>query len=125
MEFIQIDGQVDSNSPQTIELKSDELYSGKHENTSLRNGPKLFNGSIYRVEFSGYDFANNQGKSVIIENLHYDDEVPEISISRPINSEQIKSTVITYLTSENLASANVIFKQTSGTIDVNSPHKVK
>ena len=124
MEFIQVDGQVDSNSPQTIELKGEELYAGKHENMSLRNGPKLFNGSIYRVEFSGSDFANNQGKAVIIENLHYDDEVPEISISRPINSEQIKSTVITYLTSENLASANVIFKQTSGTIDVNSPHKV-
>jgi len=124
MQFIQIDGQVDPNSPQTVELNGKELYSGTHNDILLQNGPKLFNGSVYRVEFSGEDFASNQAKSVIIQNLHYDDEAPEISISRPINSEQIKSTVITYLSSENLATADVIFKQTSGTIDVNSPHRV-
>ena len=123
--FTQTDGQPDPNSPQTIDLTGSELYTGQYSEVTLRNGPTLFNGSIYKVEFSGIDFANNVSNSVVIENLHYDDESPEISISRPINSEQIKSTVVSYMSSEDLLSANVIFSQTSGTVDVNSPHNVK
>ena len=107
--FTQTDGQPDPNSPQTIDLTGNELYTGKFSEVMLNNGPNLFNGSIYKVEFSGIDFANNESNLVLIENLHYDDEAPEISISRPINSEQIKSTVVSYITSEDLLSANVIF----------------
>mgnify|MGYP001158560002 FL=1 len=120
----QTGGVEDTYSPQRIELIGKELGKGSFEELNFRNKLKLNNGSIYSFQLSGEDFASNTSNTALIENINFDNEPPEISISRPIDAEQIKSTVISYLSSENLESATAIFTQTSGTIDVNSPHKV-
>ena len=120
----QTDGADDINSPQELLLSSGELSRGSFEGVILKNAPKLNNGSVYTFELKGEDFAANPSNVFSIENITFDNEPPEISISRPIDAEQIKSTVISYTTSENLLEATVVFTQTSGTVDVNSPHRV-
>ena len=117
-------GVEDVNSPQSILLSADELRKGSYENVILANQPKLANGSIYTFELTGQDYASNNAKTIAIENIAFDNQSPEISISRPIDAEQIKSTVVSFSSTENLETATVVFIQTSGTVDVNSPHKV-
>ncbi|MEC7871559.1 MAG: Ig-like domain-containing protein [Candidatus Neomarinimicrobiota bacterium] len=120
----QTGGIEDTYSPQRIELIGKELSKGSFEDSNFRNKLKLNNGSIYTFELSGEDYASNVSNTALIENINFDNQPPEISISRPIDAEQIKSTVISYMSSENLESAVAIFTQTSGTVDVNSPHRV-
>ena len=119
-----VGGANDENSPKTISLTSKELGKGFYSDVILTNEPKLNNGSIYTFEITGQDYASNNANAVIVENISFDNQSPEISISRPIDAEQIKSTVISYSSSENLENATVVFTQTSGTVDVNSPHIV-
>jgi len=121
--FTQVNGEADPRSPQVVELSRTELIGGDFINQQLGNGPNLANGSVYEVEFTGLDPAGNEAAPIIIENVTFDNQAPEISISRPLDSEQIKTTIISYMTSELLDNAAVIFAQTSGTIDVNSPHR--
>ncbi len=122
--FTQIDGEADPRSPQVVELSGAELKTGNFINQQLANGPNLVNGAVYNIEFTGSDPAGNEAMSINISNVSFDIQPPEISISRPIDSEQIKTTIISYLSNEALESATVIFEQTSGTVDINSPHRV-
>ena len=124
MIFTHIDGSDDPNSPHTVELVGDELTGGPHNNIDLQNAPSLVNGGVYDIEFNGKDYATNSAKTIFIEKMHFDNESPEVTISRPLNSEQIKSTVVSYSITEDLANAVAIFEQTSGTVDLNSPHRV-
>ena len=117
-------GAEDENSPQLIALTGKELGKGSFQKVTLKGNPKLNNGSAYTFELNGEDYASNKAKPVIIENITYDDQPPDLSISRPIDAEQIKSTIVSYTSSEQLENATVIFTQTSGTVDLNSPHKV-
>ena len=117
-------GAEDDNSPQSIPLVGKELGKGSYQEIALNNNPILKNGSVYTYELGGEDYASNKAKSVLIENITYDNQPPDLSISRPIDAEQIKSTILSYSSSENLETATVVFTQTSGTVDVNSPHKV-
>ncbi|MBC8345563.1 MAG: hypothetical protein ISR82_04155 [Candidatus Marinimicrobia bacterium] len=124
MTFTQTDGSPDPRSPQVIELKGSELEVGDYLNRTLGNGPNLQNGSIYQIEFTGIDAAGNEALPVLISNVTFDNQPPEMSISRPLDTEQIKTTIISYMSNELLETATVIFEQTSGTIDVNSPHRI-
>ena len=124
MIFTRISGEEDSQSPQVVELSGKELMVGNFINQQLANGPNLVNGSIYNIEFSGSDPAGNEAATIKLENVNFDNQAPEISISRPLDSEQIKTTIISYMANEALQNATVVFEQTSGTIDVNSPHRV-
>ena len=117
-------GADDSNSPQNISLTASELAKGSYKDVILNNNPILNNGTIYSFELSGQDYATNDAKSIVVENVSFDNQPPELSISRPIDAEQIKSTILSFSASENLETATAIFTQTSGTVDVNSPHKV-
>ena len=121
----QTGGVFDSRSPQNIQLLSKELKEGKKEHIQLINEPLLENGSIYSFQFSGKDFAGNELHPVSITNISYDNEPPTLSISQPIDSEQIKNSEINYVLSDNLSKGIVIYKQTGGTTDPNSPHEVE
>ena len=120
----QTNGVEDLNSPQELSLSANELSKGSFLDVLLNNTPQLNNGSIYKFELKGQDYANNPSNIATIEGITYDNEPPEISISRPIDAEQIKSTVISYTLSEDLLEATAVFTQTSGTVDPNSPHRV-
>ena len=117
-------GTEDENSPQSISFAPKELSKGSFNDVVLNDNPNLNNGSVYTFELEGTDYASNKAKSVVIENITFDNQPPELSISRPIDAEQIKSTILSYSSSEKLETATVIFTQTSGTVDVNSPHNV-
>ncbi|HIB34255.1 MAG TPA: hypothetical protein EYO27_04485 [Candidatus Marinimicrobia bacterium] len=122
--FTRISGEEDPRSPQVVELSGKELMAGNFMNQQLANGPNLVNGSIYNIEFSGSDPAGNEAATIKLENVSFDNQAPEISISRPLDSEQIKTTIISYMANEALEKATVVFEQTGGTMDVDSPHRV-
>ena len=122
--YIHIDGAADARSPQTVELTGKELLAGDFIHQQLANGPNLVNGAVYNIEFNGTDPAGNEATPLSFTNVSFDNQAPEMSISRPIDSEQIKTTVISYMSNEMLESATVIFEQTRGTIDINSPHNI-
>ena len=122
--FTQIGGVTDSSSPQIIELVGNELNEGSVNNVKLKNGPKMVNGSMYEIKMVGSDPAGNKSPEVIITNITFDNEPPKVSITQPLDSEQIKNTVVSYITTEDLADGFVIYTQTSGTPDINSPHRI-
>lgn len=122
--FTQTGGTTDPRSPQIVSLTGAELKMGDFIQKELANGPNLINGAIYDIVFTGSDPAGNEAIPIKISNVSFDNQPPEMSISRPIDSEQIKTTVISYISNEVLERATVNFEQTSGTIDVDSPHRV-
>ena len=122
--FTQTGGTNDPRSPQVVELSGAELKMGDFIQKQLANGPNLINGGVYDIAFTGNDPAGNEAISINFSNVSFDSQPPEMSISRPIDSEQIKTTIISYMSNETLERATVIIEQTSGTIDINSPHKI-
>ncbi|MFQ6612937.1 MAG: Ig-like domain-containing protein, partial [Fidelibacterota bacterium] len=107
-----------------VNLTGDELLAGEKDSVALANSRPLINGVTYSMEFSGQDRAGNPAEPATIENVFFDNQAPEASLSKPIDGEQIKNTEITYLLSENLEQGIAVFRQTGGTIDPLSPHKV-
>ena len=122
--FTQTDGDPDPRSPQVVRLTGSELTAGQFSNQKLANGPNLVNGAIYDISFTGTDPSGNEAIPINISNVNFDNQPPVMSISRPLDSEQIKTTFISYMSNELLESATAVFEQTSGTIDMNSPHRV-
>ena len=122
--FTQISEPMDISSPQIIELEGSELNKGSFNDIILKNGPKLINGAMYNIAMTGVDPAGNESNQISLANVTFDNESPKISISQPLDSEQIKSTIISFISSENLLNADVIYRQTSGTADINSPHRI-
>ena len=122
--FTHVGGESDARSPQTISLTGNELNGGVYIKTSLKNGPDLVNGAIYDIQFTAIDPAGNEATPINLTNIAFDNQSPKLSISRPIDAEQIKTTIVSYMSDEDLASGYMIFTQTSGTTDVNSPHRI-
>ena len=122
--FTQIGGSSDQSSPQVIELEGKELKQGSYNDIQLKNGPNLVNGSVYDIKMIGVDPAGNESIELVISNITFDNEPPQVSISQPLDSEQIKNTVISFISNEDLDKGFVIYKQTSGTADINSPHRI-
>ncbi|MFQ6678464.1 MAG: Ig-like domain-containing protein [Fidelibacterota bacterium] len=123
--IIQTGGVVDSRSPITIPLQTTEMKSGSYEFIQLEYGPKFQNGSIYTYEFSGEDFAGNPVLSQSVINILYDNEPPVISISKPIDSEHIKNTEVSFISSDQLSRGLVTFERTGGSTDSKSPHVIE
>ena len=120
-----VGGAEDPRSPQTIAFTGDELKAGRKDSLRLANGPELNNGTVYELEFRGKDFAGNGAEPFKITRVTFDNEPPAYSITLPIDGEQIKTTQISYLLSDDLAWGEVLFTQTGGTTDPKSPHRVK
>ncbi len=116
------EGALDSRSPHTVKLSGDELKAGRKDSLTLKNTPKLENGAVYDFSVSALDFAGNEADLVSITGVGFDNEPPVVSISQPIDAEQIKSSIVSYMVSDNLAWGKISFIQTGGTIDPNSPH---
>ncbi len=121
----QTDGVFDSRSPHKIPLLNHEIKFGEYNNVQFVNGPNLQNGSIYTIEFSGNDFADNEVRSSKVTNVLFDNEPPVVSLSKPVDTEQIKTTEISYMLSDNLSKGIVTLEHTGGTTDLASPHIVE
>lgn len=122
--FTHVGGETDPRSPQTVSLIGNELEAGDYIKTALKNGPNLVNGAVYDIQFTAVDPAGNEAIPINLTNVTFDNQAPKLSISRPIDAEQIKTTIVSYMSDEDLATGFMIFTQTSGTSDVISPHKV-
>ncbi|MEE8335937.1 MAG: Ig-like domain-containing protein, partial [Candidatus Neomarinimicrobiota bacterium] len=123
--FTQLSENTADQLVQEIKLVDLELSQGSKQDIKLTQGPNLTNGQSYRIEMNGIDRAGNQAETVIVEQVTFDDEAPEISLSMPIDGEQIQNTNISYIVSDDLSQAEAVLEQTGGTIDPLSPHRVK
>ncbi len=118
----QTDGILDNRSPLTIPFQTNEMLQGDYNHIQLSMAVPLLNGSIYSYEFIGKDFAGNDVISQPVTHIVYDNEPPVVSLSKPIDSEQIKNTEISYILSDHLSRGVIIFERTGGTTDPHSPH---
>jgi hypothetical protein len=121
----QTSGVFDTRSPQKIPLLNQEMKLGEYDHAQFVNGPNLQNGSIYTFEFSGKDFAGNEVRSTKVTNVLFDNEPPIVSLSKPVDTEQIKTTEISYMLSDNLSKGIITFEHTGGSTDLASPHIVE
>jgi len=121
----QTSGVFDTRSPQKIPLLNQEMKLGEYDHVQFVNGPNLQNGSIYTFEFSGKDFAGNEVRSSKVINVLFDNEPPVVSLSKPVDAEQIKTTEISYMLSDNLSKGIITFEHTGGSTDLASPHIVE
>ncbi len=122
--YTPVEGSNGEKSPQVISLNKNELLVGSKAQIELLGKPKLENGKVYTIEISGKDRAGNVAKPHRVEQVTFDNEPPNGTISLPIDSEQIKKTNITYLLSDNLKWGDAVVTQTGGTFDPASPHRV-
>jgi len=125
LKFIQMPEDIPDPTVQNIELIDLELNGGIKENVKLVQGPDLVNGQNYKIVMNAVDRAGNEAEPFVVDEFHYDNEAPEISISLPIDGEQIQNTNISYIVSDDLNQAEAVLVQTGGTIDPSSPHRVK
>jgi len=121
----QTGGVLDGRSPITIRLNPKEKKSGPYQFVKLANFLLLQNGSIYSYEFTGKDYAENEVLSESVINILFDNEPPVLSLSKPIDSEHIKNTEVSFINSDNLSRGRIIFERTGGTTDPNSPHIIE
>jgi len=119
-----IGGNEDLNSPHIIYLNENDLLLGNNKNIIDSNKPLLNDGTIYNIQISLIDFANNYSDDFIIENVIYDITPPEIIASYPIPSSIISSSMISFSLTENLNEGKIIWNQIGGEVDNNSPHEI-
>lgn len=120
-----VEGAQDSRSPQNIRLQGNELKQGQKDSLKLKGGPNLVNGTWYDYVYTARDFAGNEAVPAAISRVGYDNEPPVVSISQPIDAEQIKNTLVSYMVSDQLGWGRIVMKQTGGTVDPLSPHVIE
>ena len=115
-----IDGEVDNNSPHTIDIPSEYFAVGPQETSNITT-PDLINGTVYRLTLNGRDLAGNVS-GVVYHNMNYDTENPELRIIYPLEQPAINNTDIGYVLSEQLGFATLKYTWLEGAEDGNSPH---
>jgi len=119
VKFTQTSGTTDNNSPHTQVLAGSELNSGTRSSGALTNAPTLVSGAVYRIEFDGIDLAGNSASTVSITGIIFDDTNPIISNPGPASNSSVKSVVVSYELSEDLASGTITFTRTGGNASSN------
>jgi len=119
-----IGGTPDTLSPHNVEVVMYELAAGRVDSAIITNAPALTDGAIYRYEFKGVDLANNESNVIVADNVLFDNTVPVVSMTRPIDSEILNTVDISFMNSENLHRGDFIFTRGSGTSDSVSPHSI-
>ena len=119
-----IGGTPDTISPYNVEVVMYELAAGRVDSAIITNAPVLIDGAIYRYEFKGVDLANNESNVIVADNVLFDNTLPVVSMTRPIDSEILNTVDISFMNSENLHRGDFIFTRGSGTSDSGSPHSI-
>jgi len=117
-----IKGSPDANSPHVIELSGEELKSGEHPIFLPNQIPDLVDGTVYEIEINGKDKAGNSSSSSKVSNIHFDATSPIIAGFSPVSGSHVNHTNIRYELSENVMSGQILFEQTGGSEDPNTPH---
>ena len=119
--------QTDPASPHIQALVPVELSSGAHANITISNTPLLVNGSVYSISYDVVDLAGNNAVTVTNTNITYDIATQTPVLAAPSSSSYDNSTFAIDFTLPEAAlggTAKMIFTQTGGVVDPNSPHVV-
>ena len=123
--WIQTNGVEDPDAPHIVNLEGNELSAGKHTDFILFNMPKLQDGGVYTIQFTGSDRAGNVADTISIQNILYDFTTPVIAVNYPTSQLITNSTDITYSLSENLYEAAFEWTRYGGVEDSLAPYRVK
>ncbi len=113
-----IDNQRDN--PITLELSTVEKTAGKHT-ISISDRVTIEEGIPYRYQMTGIDQAGNESSSNRIDNVIFDETLPQLTISAPVDGEKLRRFLLSYSLSEQLSDFNVTIEQTAGEPDDQSP----
>ncbi len=105
-------GEEDTNSPYQVDVDPDIFIHPNTHGIEILEVPELNSGSIYNIEFTGTDAGGNVSKSSV-ENIAFDNIVPEISITLPDPGNSARIEFIDFTLSEDLVSATVIWENES------------
>ena len=106
-------------------MEGEELLYGEHYDISLINIPRLQDGGIYTILFTGSDRAGNIADTISISNVLYDFTVPEITVNYPTEKLITNITEISYNLSEDFYRAEFIWTRTGGIEDTLAPYIVE
>ena len=102
VQYINISGKEDKNSPHLISLSNDYLSKGYQEVTIPSFLPILNDGSFYNISLIATDLAGNKSDEIMLSNIFYDITKPIIANIFPINGQYINSSNISFNTNEKL-----------------------
>ena len=127
--FTQTGGSADGNSPHTCALQGTALNAGAHTDLVMATGANacvvwanaLVDGAVYTITF---DAVNADGPATTVTNtgVTFDTTAPTISSTAPATNAFINTSKVSYSLSEAVSSGAIVFTQTGGSADVNSPH---
>src|SRR3989339_1160788 len=120
--WIRSSGTADAGSPHAQALSGAELNAGAHTDITLANDPTLTSGTVYTIAFSGTDLAGNNATTVSNTNVTFDNSLPVISATAPATDAWVKTARVSYTLSKALASGNITWTRTGGSVDAASPH---
>ena len=116
-------GKPDIKSPHMRALSGAELALGDH--IGLGTERMLLSGGKYDLTLTGTDKAGNEGETIVVKNVSFDNDPPQISVAVPIPGEYIRESSVSYTLSEELSSGIFLWEQKSGRKDLNAPHRTE
>ena len=116
-------GKPDIRSPHMRALSGAESALGDH--IGLGTERMLLNGGKYDLILTGTDKAGNEGETIVVKNVSFDNDPPQISVAVPISGEYIRESSVSYTLSEELSSGIFLWEQKSGSKDLNAPHRTE
>ena len=122
--WTQVDGAQDTLSPHNVEMVGEELSPEEKIRITMLNEPILTDGSIYSIVARGRDLAGNDSEPFVVKNVLYDTTPPEFTEIRPESGDALNHQMVTYSLSEDIEKGMIIWRQTGGNNDPDSPHKV-
>jgi len=108
--WIATGGKEDAGSPRNIPLTRQELIGEEHYEVILENSPYLQDSTLYKVIFTGNDFAGNFADTLIIDNLYYDITAPVFVLEYPLSDQFLKDSTISFSISENFEYGKFIWE---------------
>ena len=118
-------GVRDENAPHIIGLSRGMLEAGEQDSVILGDDIQLAEGTVYKVLFQGKDIAGNSGPFLTIEDVVYDTTRPEIDWRSPDSGDFASSSVVGFVSSEDLMEAEIRWEHVGGIPDDGAPYTVE
>ncbi|MFL3051321.1 MAG: hypothetical protein ACJZ02_06505 [Candidatus Neomarinimicrobiota bacterium] len=115
-------GKKDETSPHVIGLSEGMLQSGQKDSVIFREDVQLIDGTTYSVLFQGKDMAGNKGPFLSVNSVLYDTTRPEFTWDSPDSGGYANSSVISYISSEDLSNAQIKWIQANIDEDEAEPY---
>lgn len=117
-------GARDPDVPYIVGLSAGMLEKGEHAEVSFGDDVQLKEGTVYGILFQGKDIAGNPGSFLTVSGISYDTTAPRITWELPDSGASVNSTIVSYILSEDLGSAETVWRHVGGEPDSLAPHRV-